>query len=99
MSTAPKDFPRAWDLLLLAAVNGWAVAWQPNEDTGGAQYVSVRAVRGFTEHRITWHTRRPDGTTGTPRMFSALTSPPRCLGFADTTLAKVRADITREVQP
>lgn len=68
----PDQAPKAWALLTEAVAAGWGAAWVPGEDASGAPYVTVKLARGLDEMRLTWHTRRPDGTVSTPRLFSAM---------------------------
>lgn len=77
----------ARDLLELAIAHDWTVAWQPDEDSGGAPFVTVRAIadRGAVDIRVTWHTRN----TGTYRMTSAI-SRGGARGWHDITLAQAR---------
>ena len=77
----------ARDLLEHAIAHGWTVAWQPDEDSGGAPFVTIRAVRdgGNVDIRVTWHTRN----TGTYRMTSAI-SRGGARGWHDITLTRAR---------
>ena len=97
----PESAPRAWDLVEIAARNGWGVAWKPGADVNGAPYVEIVTARDGVEHRAVWHTRRKDGSQRNPALFSAMTrrrgTPDRPgRGWHDTTLKAITASIRGE---
>lgn len=81
-----REHKPARDFLEYAIMKGYAAAWIPGRDSGGASFVTVRVVGWRVtglDVRVTWHTR-----TGTYRLFSAIAKTPKIQRWHDITLKR-----------